>query len=538
MSITRNVFAETIMAGINPIGVTTINYGIGNDLEIEAKKAMMTGDTKIVDALVRDCQDFLNIFHDEEDKEYTMYSKETIDKDSGLKIYTIEKLDENSKGELLYRMKHAKPTLKNIIRVGIDIQNLGRQAQEGDIDAYKTFELLEKAFNTKTLSGIKNRIKSKENLLLEHEWDNKDIHVDGQMRSHICIEDKSSSYFYDNSMAQDIDDAMKIVVEECKELLEKKQKIGRLNGIARNRVKDIPEEVVRLVRFLQGQYMTLSTARFKMKSELRKTLKGELDKVARESVNNKFNDFFSALRNTMRFILASHGLAGVDACLAGIKICADTCETLEDENTSDVVSSVVDRILTDELLLSSVSKTETTKNKLVECTFEDGEVVEFKMGYSIKEDRYAVGDFNQIPDGVYTIRKIDEKFYACKNIHESILANMEEEINQKHFLVRVKANGVFDLSSLLDKEVKLRGYVRVNGKDCRQIVAVGNKIIGEYAIPFIDKKDFSSIKEQKDMVDKVKAPFEGDYICERAETFITYHDGIKDPQIFLVLKSK
>lgn len=48
----------------------------------------------------------------------------------------------------------------------------------------------------------------------------------------------------------------------------------------------------------------------------------------------------------------------------------------------------------------------------------------------------------------------------------------------------------------------------------------------------------SSVKEQKDMVDKVKAPFEGDYICERAETFITYHDGIKDPQIFLVLKSK
>ena len=196
------------------------------------------------------------------------------------------------------------------------------------------------------------------------------------------------------------------------------------------------------------------------------------------------------------------------------------------------------RILTDELLLSSINKSKTTKNKLVECTFEDGEVVEFKMGYSIKEDRYAVGDFNQVPDGIYTIRKIDDKFYACKNIHESILANMEEEINQKHFLVRVKANGVFDLPSLLDKEVKLRGYVRVNGKDCRQIVAVGNKIIGEYAIPFIDKKDFSSIKEQKDMVDKVKAPFEGDYICERAETFITYHDGIKDPQIFLVLKSK
>lgn len=66
----------------------------------------------------------------------------------------------------------------------------------------------------------------------------------------------------------------------------------------------------------------------------------------------------------------------------------------------------------------------------------------------------------------------------------------------------------------------------------------GTKNCVDYAIPFIDKKNFSSIKEQKDMVDKVKAPFEGDYICERAETFITYHDGIKDPQIFLVLKSK
>ena len=60
----------------------------------------------------------------------------------------------------------------------------------------------------------------------------------------------------------------------------------------------------------------------------------------------------------------------------------------------------------------------------------------------------------------------------------------------------------------------------------------------ELHLASIDEKDFSSIKEQKDMVDKVKAPFEGDYICERAETFITYHDGIKDPQIFLVLKSK
>lgn len=537
MSITRNVFAETIMAGIDPIGVTTINYGIGNDLEIEAKKAMVSGDTTMVDALIKHCQEFLNIFKGD-NKEYKMYSKETIDTDSGLKIYTIEKLNKNSKEVLLSNMKDAKPTLENIIKVGIDIQNLGRQAQEGDIDAYKTFELLEKVFNTKTLSGIKNRIKSRENLLLKHEWNEKDIHVEGEMKSHYVATETNVTCFYDNSMAQDIDDAMKVVVEECKELLEKKQKIGRLNGIARNRVKDIPEEVVRLVRFLQGQYMTLSTARSKMKSELRKTLKGELDKVAREAVNNKFNDFFSALRNTMRFVLTSHGYIGVDACLTGIKICADSCDTLEDENSSDVVSSVVDRILTDELLLSSINKSKTTKNKLVECTFEDGEVVEFKMGYSIKEDRYAVGDFNQIPDGIYTIRKIDDKFYACKNIHESILANMEEEINQKHFLVRVKANGVFDLPSLLDKEVKLRGYVRVNGKDCRQIVAVGNKIIGEYAIPFIDKKDFSSIKEQKDMVDKVKAPFEGDYICERAETFITYHDGIKDPQIFLVLKSK
>lgn len=537
MSITRNVFLETITAGIDPIGVTTINYGIGNDLEIEAKKAMVNGDTTVIDNLVKDCQEFLNIFKGD-NKEYKMYSQETIDTDSGLKIFIIEKLNENSKDELLFRMKDAKPTLENIVKVGIDIQNLGRQAQEGDIDAYKTFELLEKAFNTRKLSGIKNRIKSKENLLLKHEWSEKDIHVEGEMGSHYVATETNVTCFYDNSMAQDIDDAMKIVVEEAKELLEKKQKIGRLNGIARNCVKDIPEEVIRLVRFLQGQYMTLSTARSKMKSELRKTLKGELDKVARESVNNKFNDFFSALRNTMRFILASHGLTGIDACLAGIKICADTCQTLEDENTSDVVSSVVDRILTDELLLSSVSKTEMTKNKLVECTFEDGETVEFNMGYSIKEDRYAVGDFNQIPDGIYTIKKIDEKFYACKNIHEGVIANMEEEINQKRFLVRVKANGVFDLHSLLNQEVKLRGYARVNGKDYRQLVAIGNKIIGEYAIPFIDKKDFSSIKEQKDMVDKVKAPFEGDYICERAETFITYHDGIKDPQIFLVLKSK
>lgn len=47
-----------------------------------------------------------------------------------------------------------------------------------------------------------------------------------------------------------------------------------------------------------------------------------------------------------------------------------------------------------------------------------------------------------------------------------------------------------------------------------------------------------SLVKGKDMVDKVKAPFEGDYICERAETFIAYHDGIKDPQIFLVLKFK
>ena len=150
---------ETISAGIDPIGVTTINYGIGNDLEIEAKKAMMSGDTTMVDALVKHCQEFLNIFKGD-NEEYKMYSNETIDTDSGLKIYTIEKLNKNSKESLLSHMRDAKPTLENIIKIGIDIQNLGRQAQEGDIDAYKTFELLEKAFNTRTLSGIKNRIKS------------------------------------------------------------------------------------------------------------------------------------------------------------------------------------------------------------------------------------------------------------------------------------------------------------------------------------------------------------------------------------------
>ena len=94
--ITREVFMETIGAGIDPIGITTINYGIGNDLEIEAKKAMVNGDTTMVDALVKHCQEFLNIFKGD-NKEYKMYSKETIDTDSGLKIYTIEKLNKNSK---------------------------------------------------------------------------------------------------------------------------------------------------------------------------------------------------------------------------------------------------------------------------------------------------------------------------------------------------------------------------------------------------------------------------------------------------------
>lgn len=520
--ISKKVFINTLDVQIDPIGVTTDNHNIGCDLEIEGKIALETGDMSKFKSMLSGFE------HAEilkgENENYEMFSKEIIDPDSGLKSWEIPKLTKQEANYIAAKIMDAKLTPENAIKVGIDIQNIGRQAQEGDIDAFKTFVLINKVLPSWKLKKIKTRLKEDSDLICKLNWELENLEYKAQKEK---FDYDFETCIYNSSIAEDVDKAFEILAEKFKPLMERKQKINRLKNVVENNNVQIPMDLQIIMDLIHGQFMTLSTARSKKKFKVQKEMQGVLDKVQRATLSNEFDPLFNGLRGLLRKAMRKYDNGNLQKrCLTAIKRCVSTCNTLEDDSKSDVFSQILDRLLTEELVISSIPKESETKNRLLHCTFEDGDVVDFKMGNAINQEseKYAIGNHIHLIDGVYTIKKIDEDFYAVQNIHGKIKERIIEQNKDNHIVIRVEKfypnNG---LETLLNQKLSLKDKI---GNRYDNIVVNGN-IIGKFA---------GAYHENVNIKRKANEIFYEDYICERAQTYEVKYNNKIELQTFLLLK--
>ena len=83
-------------------------------------------------------------------------------------------------------------------------------------------------------------------------------------------------------------------------LVGKVQRLDKVRTYLQSGKVNIPEGALWAVRFIQKDFMTLSYVNAKTKSEYKKLMDSELDKVAREAARVKFDPYFFGMRNLLR----------------------------------------------------------------------------------------------------------------------------------------------------------------------------------------------------------------------------------------------
>lgn len=144
--------------------------------------------------------------------------------------------------------------------------------------------------------------------------------------------------------------------------------------------------------------------------------------------------------------------------------------------------------------LTYFSNVKVTKDKLISCSFEDGDTAEFICGYADEDgSKSAVAKENL--DGIFTI-EVDEngRAWATKEISEQIQL---PPVNKKQLIFKVyieglrksNSNGINQMINMLvNKEVTLIPYIRKDGKSMYDLVVVDNTIVGEFQRPQGSKK--------------------------------------------------
>lgn len=145
--------------------------------------------------------------------------------------------------------------------------------------------------------------------------------------------------------------------------------------------------------------------------------------------------------------------------------------------------------------LTYFSNIKVTKDKLISCSFEDGDTAEFICGYADSEDELKHAIAKENLDGTFTI-EVDEngRAWAVKEITEQISL---PPVNKKQLIFKVYIEGLHKSNSnginqminmLVNKEVTLIPYIRKDGKSMYDLVVVGDIIVGEFQRPQGNKK--------------------------------------------------
>lgn len=132
---------------------------------------------------------------------------------------------------------------------------------------------------------------------------------------------------------------------------------------------------------------------------------------------------------------------------------------------------------------------EEAVEKLDVCDLEDGTTVEFVGGSAVEGNAFCA-NAKEIPDGVYTIRDLEGKMFACKNIEEVMEEAIPQKISGKFcFMTAEQVVGmpgdaeIFgeDLKAIVDNTKEVILSADVDGYKCA--VVADETIVGAAALP-------------------------------------------------------
>lgn len=133
--------------------------------------------------------------------------------------------------------------------------------------------------------------------------------------------------------------------------------------------------------------------------------------------------------------------------------------------------------------------------KLDVCDLEDGTTVEFVGGSAVEGNAFCA-NAKEIPDGVYTIRDLEGRMFACKNIEEAMEAAIPQKISGKFcFMTAEQVVGmpddaeIFgeDLKAIVDNAKEVILSADVGGHKCA--VVANRTIVGAAALPTLVLKN-------------------------------------------------
>lgn len=528
--ITVTYMIQVVKKEIGDIGIVTNNFKIFNILE----QNIASGNEKLIQEAVKAVQqlgwlkgslklkfsDFKDLLEVNCHTDY-LYGNETH-----VLNVTPEVLQKS-----VALLEKADATDMNTLLVVAQIgQDLGRYSQEHGIDAAKTFVLPEEIIDADKMKKIRSAMKEVKKVSID--WDAKSTQVNV---SENCDDTKTN--YVPSLMSQTRDEAILLVQEEIKDLAEKVQKLDKVRSYLSSGKVKLNQLAIDIVKWMQGDFMTISYASRKEKQFLSKLMDGNLDKVARNMLREKFDPYFMGQRNLLRSMLCNVGCKNEDAALMALQAAIENIDSKKedmDENKSEMISSLVEKLLKEEFSLLTLGTKHIAKEKLILCDIKEGSKVEFTNHYAVVDGKAAYGV--NIPDGVYTIAKEisesdKEAFFATKVVKEHMLEQLDEQNTISDITVYVKKI-FFPMEQILKRvseegvKVELKPYHndRYNGRTYDAIV-INGVAVGKFDCPLKDEWTV----ETKDLVRKA---FFGSWHVKCGNTFACSNGSTKS---FLVL---
>lgn len=527
--ITVTYMMEVVKKEIGDIGIVTNNFKIFNILE----QNLASKDEKLISKAVKAIQqlgwlkgslklsfsDFADLLTVDCHTDY-LYGNETH-----LLNVTPEVLQKS-----VALLEKADATDFNTLLVVSQIgQDLGRYSQEYGIDAAKTFVLPEEVIDADEMKKVRSAMKEVKKVSID--WDAKNVVTDV---NEDCDCEKTN--YVESLMSQTRDEAMVLVQEEVKDLAEKVQKLDKVRNYLSSGKVEINQLAIDIVKWLQGDFMTISYAGRKEKQFLQKLMDGNLDKVARNMLREKFDPYFMGQRNLLRSMLKNVGCENEDAALMALQAAIENIDAKKEdvnENKSEMISSLVEKLLKEEFSLLTLGSKHVAKEKLILCDIEEGTKVQFTNHYAVVDGKAAYGI--NIPDGVYTITKEvnesgKENYFATKVVKEHMLEQLEEQNAISDITIYMKKN-FFPMEKILQRVsegavVELKPYHndQYNGRTYDAIV-INGVAVGKFDCPYKDEWDI-------DTKDLVRSVFFGKWHVKCGNTFACSNGSTKS---FLVL---
>lgn len=280
-------------------------------------------------------------------------------------------------------------------------------------------------------------------------------------------------------------------------------------------------DVTSFIRLMANFHITISN----MDNVKLKYMEGQLsDRLISEEALEAFKklkeqsrrNLVAALANQIRWFAASHPAKdengnlqyakGYKLALIALGVVLErAAKKAETEGESGQLSNFAFTVLKEEFTLMVIHATknhqsifsESTPGEIFEeavekldvCDLEDGTTVEFVGGSAVEGNAFCA-DAKKIPDGIYTVRDLEGKMFACKNIEEAMEESIPKKLSGKFcFMTTEQVVGmpgdaeIFGdkIKAIVDNAKEVILSENVGGHKCA-VVADGN-IVGAATLP-------------------------------------------------------